>query len=51
MKKVKSYVLVAALMSVVMMPLAACNTMEGLGQDTKAAGEAITDSAQDNKGY
>lgn len=27
--------------------LAGCNTMEGLGQDTQAAGEALEDSAED----
>ena len=45
------YVLAVVLLSVVALPLAACNTMEGLGRDTKAAGEAITDSAKGNKGY
>jgi predicted small secreted protein len=28
---------------------AACNTVEGVGQDTQAAGEAIEDAADDNK--
>lgn len=27
--------------------LAGCNTMEGLGRDTQAAGEAIEDTAED----
>lgn len=27
--------------------LAGCNTMEGLGEDTSAAGEAMTDTADD----
>lgn len=31
--------------------LSACNTMEGLGRDTKAAGDALTGAAQDTKGY
>ena len=28
-----------------------CNTMEGLGQDTKAAGNGIEKSAERHKGY
>lgn len=31
--------------------LSACNTMEGLGRDAKAAGDAITGAAQKSKGY
>ena len=33
------------------LPLAACNTMEGLGKDTSAAGHALEQSAQQTKGY
>lgn len=40
-----------ALLAVVAMPLAACNTMEGLGEDTQAAGHGLEKAAQDNKGY
>ncbi|HEX2752435.1 MAG TPA: entericidin A/B family lipoprotein [Alphaproteobacteria bacterium] len=40
-----------ALAAVLLLPLAACNTMEGLGRDTKAAGDALTGAAKDNKGY
>jgi predicted small secreted protein len=29
--------------------LSACNTMEGLGRDTSAAGHAVTNSASDVK--
>lgn len=29
--------------------LSACNTMEGLGRDTAAAGRAVTNSATDTK--
>ena len=28
---------------------AACNTVEGAGQDVKAAGDAVTDTARDAK--
>jgi entericidin B len=31
--------------------LSACNTIEGIGKDAAAAGDAITGSARDNKGY
>ncbi len=31
--------------------LSACNTIEGLGKDAAAAGDAITGTARDNKGY
>ncbi len=51
MKKVTTYVLAALLLGIFLYPLAACNTMEGLGRDTKAAGEAITGSAKENKAY
>lgn len=34
-----------------MLFLAGCNTMEGLGQDARAAGDALTGAAKDNKGY
>ena len=29
--------------------LAACNTMEGLGEDMQAGGENLEDAAEDNK--
>ena len=32
-------------------PLAACNTVEGVGKDVEAAGDAIEDSASENKRY
>jgi predicted small secreted protein len=50
-KKVKKIMQCAGLIAVLLLPLSACNTMEGLGRDTKAAGEAITGSAKENKGY
>ena len=31
--------------------LAACNTMEGAGQDVKAAGSKVENSAREHKGY
>jgi len=37
----------AALAFMLAAAAAACNTVEGLGQDTQAAGEAIEDTAED----
>lgn len=31
--------------------LMACNTTEGIGEDMSATGDAISDSADENKGY
>jgi entericidin B len=31
--------------------ITACNTMEGMGRDIEAGGDAIEDSASDNKNY
>lgn len=51
MKKFKKWAQRLALVAVLLAPLSACNTMEGLGRDTRAAGEALTGAAKDNKGY
>jgi predicted small secreted protein len=32
-------------------PLSACNTVEGIGRDTRAVGDAIAGSAERTKGY
>jgi entericidin B len=46
------YLALALLLAALLAPaLTACNTMEGAGQDMEAAGDAISDSAEDNKGY
>lgn len=34
-----------------LLALAGCNTMEGIGKDTRALGDALTGSARDNKAY
>jgi entericidin B len=39
----------AALAALLLLGLAACNTMEGLGQDVKSGGQALERSAQDVK--
>lgn len=51
MKKVTKMIQCMALAAILLLPLTACNTMEGLGRDTKAAGEALSGAASDNKGY
>lgn len=51
MKKVTKLIQCMALAAVLLLPLAACNTMEGLGRDTQAAGEALSGAASDSKGY
>ena len=43
----RTLVLIAALAA--SMAVAACNTVEGAGQDVSAAGRAVTDTAQDAK--
>lgn len=40
-----------ALISLVTFTLAACNTVEGVGEDVKAGGAAIDKSAERNKTY
>lgn len=51
MKNIRKMTIVAALLAVLAAPLAACNTVEGIGRDAKAAGEAITGAASQSKGY
>lgn len=51
MKKVTKLIQCMALAAILLLPLTACNTMEGLGRDTKAAGEALSGAASDSKGY
>lgn len=43
----RTLVLIAALAA--SMAVAACNTVEGAGQDVSAAGKAVTETAQDAK--
>ena len=42
-----------AMLSVIVLAIltAACNTVEGMGKDVKATGDAIEKAAQKNKGY
>jgi predicted small secreted protein len=50
MKKIRTLILILALI-IMILPLSACNTMEGLGKDTRAAGESLENAARGNKGY
>jgi len=38
-----------ALALIAALSLAACNTMQGAGKDVSAAGDAVTDTAQDTQ--
>jgi entericidin B len=41
--------LLAVLATVFSLSLAACNTVEGVGEDVRSAGDAIDDAAEDAK--
>lgn len=45
----KKNILVFLTATVALLGLAACNTMEGMGKDIEAGGEAIEESASENK--
>ena len=51
MKTKKFPALAALVLFAATLGLAACNTMEGAGQDLSAGGRAIEKSADKNKGY
>mgnify|MGYP000418439246 CR=1 FL=1 len=51
MKKIKTMLVLAALIGFTATGLTACNTVEGLGQDTRALGDAITGASRDTRGY
>ena len=40
-----------AVLTIFMFMLSACNTVSGAGKDIQKGGEAIENSAEDNKGY
>lgn len=42
-------VLAVVALAAPVLAIAACNTIEGMGQDIQAAGEAITGTAKDTK--
>jgi predicted small secreted protein len=47
MRKVSSLVVAAAMVAAV--ALSACNTIQGAGEDVKATGQAVSDTAADVK--
>lgn len=47
MRKYSALILAAA--AATAMALSACNTVEGAGKDVKAAGQAVSDTANDAK--
>lgn len=47
----KKFVHVFALVAIMSLGLTACNTMEGIGEDTQAAGQGLENAARDNKSY
>jgi len=51
MQNIKKLVPVVIISLLTLGGLAGCNTVEGVGKDLEAAGDAIEDSASDNKGY
>ena len=45
------FILTLALAAFLAAGLSACNTMEGIGRDARALGDAITGAASKSKGY
>ena len=51
MKKFAKIALAVGFAALFSLSLTACNTVEGVGRDARAAGDAITGAAQNTKGY
>ncbi len=51
MKNLHPWILRLSLILALAAPLAACNTMEGIGEDTQAAGRGLENAAEGNKAY
>ncbi len=51
MKKFAKIAIAIGFAALVSMSLSACNTVEGIGRDARAVGDAITGAAQETKGY
>lgn len=49
MTHVKKLIVLLALSATILLPLSACNTIEGIGKDTRAAGESLENAARSNK--
>jgi predicted small secreted protein len=48
LQRLRLYLVLAALAIAPLVALAGCNTMEGLGEDISAGGEALQDAADDD---
>lgn len=51
MKPAQKLILRLSLVLALAAPLVACNTMEGIGEDTQAAGRSLEKAADENKSY
>ena len=51
MQNLHKMMLILSFLVLSVVGISACNTMEGLGQDTRALGDAITRSSRDTRGY
>lgn len=51
MQNIHKLILILSFLVVSVVGMSACNTMEGLGEDTRALGDAITRSSRDTRGY
>lgn len=51
MKKLSKVIISLGLFAILGFSLSACNTIEGIGQDARAAGDAISGAARDNRSY
>ena len=51
MTKIKKMLVLAVFASAISFSVSACNTMEGLGEDTRVLGDAISGTARDTRGY
>lgn len=51
MTKIQKMIMCLTVMTIFLSPLVACNTVEGVGEDTAAAGHALDRAANENKTY
>lgn len=49
--RIKTKLLTGAVVALSLFALGACNTIQGAGEDLKAAGDKIEDTASENKNY
>lgn len=51
MQNIHKMLLILSFLVVSVITVSACNTVEGLGEDTRALGDAITGASRDSRGY